>query len=112
MTDQQFNNDRRRLLRGALLGIAAAPLAYVSVRGSNVLAQEMPELDENDPQAIALNYVHDAADRDEMRTEGAICGNCRLYLENDTPNWGGCTAFPGKLVADGGWCSAWVPMPS
>lgn len=112
MTDQHFNNDRRRLLRGALLGIAAAPLAYVSVRGSNALAQEMPELEESNPQAIALNYVHDATEKDDMRSEGAICANCRLYLENDTADWGGCTAFPGKLVADAGWCSAWVPMPS
>ena len=55
MTDNNFSHDRRRLLRGALLGIAAAPLAYVSLRGSNAMAEDMPILEEDDPQAIALN---------------------------------------------------------
>ncbi|QGM22033.1 High potential iron-sulfur protein [Spiribacter sp. 2438] len=108
MTDNNFSHDRRRLLRGALLGIAAAPLAYVSLRGSNAMAEDMPILEEDDPQAIALNYVHDATDKDDMRSEGAICGNCRLWLADDETEWGGCTAFPGKLVNIDGWCSAWV----
>ena len=108
MTDHNFSNDRRRLLRGALMGIAAAPLATMSVRGSNALAQDMPRLSEDDPQAIALNYVHNAADKDDMREPGAICGNCRLYLGDPDAEWGGCTAFPGKLVNVDGWCSAWV----
>lgn len=108
MTDKTFQNDRRRLLRGALLGAAAAPLAYMGVRSSNVLAQDMPRLEEDDPQAVALNYVHDAADKDDMRESGAICGNCRLYLGEGDEEWGGCTAFPGKVVNINGWCSAWV----
>ncbi len=112
MTNDNFRNDRRRLLRGALLGVAAAPLATLSMRGSNAMAQDMPKLAEDNPQAIALNYVHDAADKDDMRTEGAICGNCRLYLGERDAEWGGCTAFPGKAVNINGWCSAWVATSS
>ena len=108
MTDNNFRNDRRRLLRGVMMGVAAAPLAYMSMRGSNVLAQDMPVLSEDDPTAIALNYVHDAADKDDMRQADAICANCRLYLGQPDEEWGGCTAFPGKAVNTNGWCSAWV----
>jgi hypothetical protein len=90
------------------MGIAAAPLATVSLRGSNALAQDMPKLSEDDPQAVALNYVHDATEKDDMREPGANCANCRLYLAERDAEWGGCTAFPGKLVNTNGWCSAWV----
>ena len=108
MTDRNFRNDRRRLLRGALMGIAAAPIGYMGLRGSNALAQDMPKLAEDDPQAIALNYVHDATEKDDMREPDAVCANCRLYLGNRDDEWGGCTAFPGKAVNTNGWCSAWV----
>ncbi len=112
MTDNNFRNDRRRLLRGALMGIAAAPVTYMSLRGSNALAQDLPVLSEDDPTAIALNYVHDATDKDDMRQSDAICANCRLYLGDSNAEWGGCTAFPGKSVNVNGWCSAWVRTSS
>jgi hypothetical protein len=108
MTERNFQNDRRRLLRGALMGIAVAPLAYVSVRGSNALAQDMPKLSEDDPTAIALNYVHDASTKDDMREANAVCSNCSLYLGESGEAWGGCTAFPNKLVNANGWCISWV----
>ena len=108
MTDHNFRNDRRRLLRGALMGAAAAPIGTLGLRGANAFAQDMPKLSEDNPQAIALNYVQDASDKDDMREPGAVCGNCRLYLGNQDDEWGGCTAFPGKAVNTNGWCSAWV----
>lgn len=107
MSDNNFQNDRRRLLRGALMGVAAAPLVYAGVRGSQASAQDMPKLAEDDPTAVALNYVHNAADKNDMRSEGANCANCALYQSNDS-EWGACSVFPGKLVNANGWCSAWV----
>ncbi len=108
MSDRQFSQNRRRLLRQAVLGVAAAPLTYMGVRSSDVLAQDMPQLSEDNPQAKALNYVHDATDKDDMRQADAICANCQLYTGASGEQWGGCSIFPGKVVNADGWCSAWA----
>ncbi|MGB5739389.1 MAG: high-potential iron-sulfur protein, partial [Woeseia sp.] len=73
----------------------------------------MPKLMENDPQATALGYVHDSSTVDSAKQPrhqaGQACVNCALYTGADGDEWGGCSIFPGKLVAAAGWCSVYAP---
>ena len=98
---------RRRFVKAA--GIAAA----LSGAGLNTALAEtpaMPKVDEADPMAKALNYVHDAKTVDAAkRPSERFCSNCALYAGGADEQWAGCSIFPGKAVAGAGWCSAWAP---
>ncbi len=93
------NYTRRQILSASAITIAAGPLALLSQRAA--VAADAAKLDPNDPQALALSYVHESAKPQN------ICGNCQLYT-GDAAAWGPCAIFPGKQVATAGWCSAWV----
>jgi hypothetical protein len=102
---------RRSLLKGALLGVAAAPAVGWLGR-----AEAAPvKLDVNDPQAKALGYVEDAAHVDQKANPnfkpGQHCGNC-LQAQGEPGNAQlPCNIFPGKLVQSTGWCKVWVKRP-
>ena len=76
----------------------------------------MPKLKMDDPQAKALSYVDDATSIDSAKQpryqSGQACSNCALFQKQDDPAWGGCSIFPGKLVAAAGWCSVYAPRPA
>ncbi|MEQ8858977.1 MAG: high-potential iron-sulfur protein [Pseudomonadales bacterium] len=78
-------------------------------------AQKMAKLEESDPQAQALGYKHDSGAVDAAayarHQADQLCENCGLYQagQGGEEGWGGCGIFPGKLVAAGGWCNAYVP---
>jgi len=102
MRDRNTNLTRRRLLTG-LVTVPVAPLMLMPAFASERLSEE-------DPQARALNYRHDATKVDHPDyQEGRTCANCQLYTDAEAEAWGPCSAFPGRKVAAGGWCSAWVP---
>ncbi len=69
-------------------------------------------IDEKDPQAVALAYVHDTSKADTKKfpkhTKDQKCNNCALYQGKATDAWGGCPLFGAKQVAGPGWCSAWA----
>ncbi|MES2888373.1 MAG: high-potential iron-sulfur protein [Pseudomonadota bacterium] len=71
-----------------------------------------PLIDEKDPQAVGLGYVHDAARVDTKKfpkyAAGQVCANCALYQGKPTDPAAGCVLFAGKNVAGKGWCSAWA----
>lgn len=98
---------RRDLLRGAVLGFAAAPFC----RSQTASAETLVKLDEKDSQAVALGYVNDAAQVDPQKyptyKKGQICANC-VQLQGRDGFWRPCTLFPGKLVNAKGWCRVWV----
>ena len=106
MRKQTPNPSRRRLLRMGVAGIVAipaAPLIFAPVAAND-------RVSEDDPEAQALHYRHDAGDVDhEAFEEGQICANCLLYSGPDASEWGPCEAFGGRHVAASGWCNAWVP---
>jgi len=108
MKDKQF--DRRSLIKGALAGLAALPAAGL-IR-SAVAQSDLPKLDEKDPQAVALGYLHDAtkvdASKNPMYKEGQHCANCLQIKGNEGDEWRPCAIFPGKLVNAKGWCEVWV----
>lgn len=103
MSRDDTNEQRRSFLRKAAAGAMSVPV--IGLVGTRSARAE--KLDPDNPQAQALDYVHDASQADSARTEGAICGNCMHWTGGDA-QWGGCNIFPGKDVNRDGWCSAWV----
>lgn len=90
---------------------AAAAVATTGL-GRFAVADDMPRLDENDPTAVALNYVHDAKTADAAkRLSSQYCNNCALFTGEADDEWAGCGVFPGKAVAGQGWCSVWAAKP-
>jgi len=108
MTDQKFS--RRRLLQGAVAGLAAAPAAAFLARTAHA---EM--LSESDPTAKSLGYVADAKKVDPKANPnykpGQTCANCMQYTGKAGSTAGPCNIFPGKDVAAAGWCKVWVLKP-
>lgn len=99
------------MLKG--FGICSAAViagSLIPSREGILAADELPHLDEDDSQAKALNYVHDASQASaELRQPGdAFCHNCLHFKGESDETWAGCAIFPGKSVNRDGWCSAWV----
>jgi hypothetical protein len=110
MSDETFSDSRRRFLRAGVAAVVAVPFARLAL-GESASAEDLPKLSEDDPQAKALQYKHDASQVDsDERGEGDICANCQLYEGSADAEWGKCSIFPGKLVNAQGWCTAWVPQ--
>jgi hypothetical protein len=96
-------NHNRRIF---LTAIGAGSAAWAT--GASAQAK----LDEKDPQAVALGYVHDAARVDTKKfpkfAPSQNCANCALFQAKAGDAWGGCPLFGAKQVAAKGWCSAWA----
>ncbi|KAF3998923.1 high-potential iron-sulfur protein [Glaciimonas immobilis] len=97
----------RRIFLKNLSHIAAASAIGISLNAR----AEPAKLDEKDPQAVGLGYVHDSSKADKAKypnhTAAQQCKNCQLFQGKATDPMGGCPLFAGKLVAAGGWCSAY-----
>jgi len=104
---------RRTLLKGALIGLAAAPASSLLAR--DAIAADLPLIDPADPQAKALGYIHDASQVDAKANPnykpGQICSNCIQYTGKEGAAEGGCNIFPGKAVKAAGWCKVYVIKP-
>jgi hypothetical protein len=89
--------------------IQIIPLAGAALLASRGAYAAM--VDEKDPQAVALGYVADAAKVNKAKYKqfaaGQHCGTCALYQGGAAAS-GGCALFPGKQVANAGWCSAYA----
>lgn len=98
------SNRRTFMLQAAACGSLLA--------ATRVQAQAPAKVDEKEPQAVALGYVHDTARVDTKKypkhTKDQKCNNCALYQGKPTDAWGGCPLFGVKQVAGNGWCSAWA----
>jgi hypothetical protein len=92
-----------------LMQVAACGTALT---GAAVAQAQPARLDEADPQAKALGYVHDTTKVDKARfprhANDQKCTNCALFQGKATDAWGGCPLFGAKQVAGPGWCSAWA----
>ncbi len=94
--------------RTFLLQVAAAGSALAAAQ-----AQAQPaKVDEKDPQAAGLGYVHDTTKADGKKypkhANDQKCNNCALYQGKATDAWAVCPLFGGKQVNGNGWCSAWA----
>ena len=77
--DDKANSTSRRSFIKTVGGAAAASLAGIAA--ADARAAELPRLDESDPTAVALKYVHDASSLDSsLRPQkDRWCYNCALY---------------------------------
>ena len=100
--------------RGFLSQLAAVPVG-TAILSQRATAEDLPQISTDEPAAIALQYVHDAAEVDPANSPrfqaGQDCTNCLQIQGEDGAEWRPCAIFPGKLVAAKGWCSVWVPKP-
>ena len=107
------NLTRRKFLQNIAV---AVPVGSAILHGT-AAAEDLPKLDEADPTAKALVYVHDATSVDASNPlaaryeAGQTCANCSQIQGDAGAAWRPCGIFPGKLVANDGWCSVWAAMP-
>jgi hypothetical protein len=101
------DGERRRLLKLAALGLAAAPFAS-SLLARDARAADLPPLDEKDPTAAALGYFCDATKNPARKQADAFCSNCMFNTPNADGKTGICVLFQGKSVCAKGWCSSWA----
>lgn len=98
-----MNTTRRTLL----IAFAATGPAFCATR-----AMAQTELDEKDPQAVALSYVTDTAKVDAKKfpkhANTQLCNGCALWQSKTTDVQGNCPLFAGRQVRAKGWCSAWA----
>ncbi len=94
--------------RTFLLQVAAAGSALAAAKAQAQAAK----VDEKDPQAVGLGYVHDTTKADTKKfpkhANDQKCANCALYQGKAGDASGGCPLFGTKHVAANGWCSAWA----
>ena len=105
-----------KIARRQFIQLSVVAAAGCLVRpGNEANAQDMPKIEESDPIAQALKYVHDASSVDpaQRANPAAVqdCVNCALVQGADGDEWRPCQIFPGKLVNAKGWCSVWAPKP-
>lgn len=81
--------------------------------GREAVADDLPQLSEDDPMAQAMKYTHDASTVDPSTRNNPApeqnCANCALIQGADGDTWRPCQIFPGKAVNAAGWCSVWAP---
>lgn len=102
---------RRQFLTRAMIAGGAVTAAGIPIR---LLAQD--KVAEDDPLAVSMGYKHDASEVDTTTypkragEAGAkqYCYNCALYQGDADAEWAPCAIFANKLVANKGWCNAWV----
>lgn len=91
---------------------ATLPAVALTLTGARVAQAQAARLDEKDPQAVAIGYLHDASKVDAKKytqwAAGRNCANCQLYQAKPTDPWGPCGVVGGKQVNAKGWCVAWV----
>jgi hypothetical protein len=101
---------RRRLLGSALTALFALRLLRGEGALAAVPAPPRTPLDEQEAAAKAQAYEDDARSVDPRvfptYKRGQSCATCAL-IEFGTARMRGCSLFPGKLVAAGGWCRSW-----
>jgi hypothetical protein len=75
-----------------------------------------PRVEESDPTAQALGYLHDTSKVDQKRfpkhSATQRCANCSFFQGSATDEWGGCAMFGRKQIAGPGWCNAWAAKPA
>lgn len=106
MTDEKSRHiTRRGFVKGAAGVVAAVPVAAI-FSSREAAASDLPHVAEDDAQAAALGYKHDASESDGAGKD-QICSGCQLWTGGDA-EWGPCAIFPGKAVNANGWCRSWV----
>lgn len=103
---------QRRVFIMGLVGAGGAVLAGNAFAQAAAPAAKVEKVDPKSAQATALGYVEDTTKVDQKKfpkhTKEQKCANCQLYVEKEKGKNGSCAIFPGKLVVNDAWCSAYV----
>jgi hypothetical protein len=109
MADTVSQEARRRFLKLATAGVAAAPFGGMLVM-RRARAQE--KVDPKSELAQQLGYTPDASTVDASQwptyQKNQTCSNCQLFHAKEGEEWGPCDLFGGQLVHAKGWCSGWT----
>lgn len=108
MSEHPSNSIRRRFIRLAVTGLAAAPLAGVWVSQTSQAAPV--HVQESDPKATAVGYKEDATKSTARKDASETCANCNLYSGKEGAADGPCALFQDNLVSANGWCTAWAGL--
>jgi hypothetical protein len=106
-TANDADHTRRALIAGgvALVALAAVPRALA----------RLPLLAEDEPDAVALSFVTDAARLDPaaqpLFKPGSRCTSCFFYQGGRSSDSAPCTVFAGWRVPASGWCREFTPRP-
>lgn len=108
MSDPAKSQARRRFLKLAVIGAAAAPVAATWLPRAG-FAADLPHLDSSDPTAKALGYTEDAstAKANPAYKPDSSCANCQFFQGKAGDEYGPCQLFPGKAVHAKGWCASY-----
>ena len=100
---------RRAILKGGL--IAGALVPALGLMSNGIAASALPPLDTKDATASALGYVEDTTKVDDKANpthkNDQRCDTCAQFKANAGESRGTCNIFPGKTVANNGWCKTW-----
>lgn len=101
-----MRSQRRLFILHAVTACAALASARLAA------AQAAPALvKEDDPTAVALGYIADAAKIDTKKqpvyVAGSSCSGCALFQGKAGDVSAPCLIFAGKQVAAKGWCTGW-----
>jgi hypothetical protein len=106
---------RRQFFRTAAVAAVGAPIAFKLLTQPAMAASTKPPLPVDNPQAVALGYIEDAAKVDKTKhanfKEGSNCNNCQFH-QGAEGDWVDCMLFPNNSVAGPGWCISWAPKPA
>jgi hypothetical protein len=113
MADTVSQAARRRFLKIATAGVAAAPFGGMLVMRR---ARAAGKVDPKSDLAQQLGYAPDASTVDTsqwpMYEKGHDCANCQLFHGDQGAESGPCDLFGGELVEAKGWCSGWTERSS
>jgi hypothetical protein len=100
------------ITRRAVVARIAVAAGLAAVLPAMSKSADAARLDVNDPNALALGYVENAARVDTKKypgyVKGSNCENCLQLQGKPGNNYRPCSIFPGKLVSVSGWCSSWA----
>jgi high potential iron-sulfur protein len=100
---------RRAILKGGL--IAGTLVPAFGLMGEGIAASALPALDTKDPTANALGYLDDTtkvdASANPTHKADQRCDTCAQFIALAGEARGTCNIFPGKTVANKGWCKTW-----
>ncbi len=94
--------------RTFILQLVPATLAVGASLRANAQAAKV---EESDPAAKAVKYVHDHTKLDPVKNapyvKGSQCSGCALFAGKPTDAWAPCAIVANKQVNAKGWCTAW-----
>ncbi len=103
------NLNRRSFMQIATVSVVGLALVAPAFKAA---AADLPNLELDNPTAKALGYVEDTTKVDAAKYPNhkpdQICSGCALWQGDAKNARNPCALFPGKSVANKGWCASFA----